>query len=259
MKYAMFSWFGYYMPFEARIDTIAQAGFDEVMLSLESEEAPYLYDKENFCSYVRKSGLDITNFHAPFIGYSQIWERSLKENAGLYQSFAEMLDMCKRHNVPALVVHTCDIELGDYKKQNGLNFFKALTEVAENNEVYLAVENVSRQFLLRYLLDNIQSPYFAMCYDSSHDYMLDEGKGRIIQDYPQRVRALHLSDNDFQKDRHWIPGEGQIPFETVLQNISRTPMEVLSFEVLANEDWREKTPLEFCKQVRQSLDPYQKI
>lgn len=258
MKYAMFSWFGYYMPFEERIDTIAQAGFDEVMLSLESEEAPYFYDKENFCSYVRKSGLEVTNFHAPFIGYSQIWERSLKENSELLQSFKKMLETCNRQEVPTLVVHTCDIELGDYKKQNGLDFFKALTDTAEKHQVYLAVENVTRQFLLRYLLENIDSHYFAMCYDSSHDYMLEEGKGRLIEDYPQKVRALHLSDNDFKKDRHWIPGEGQIPFETVLENIRSTPMDVLSFEVLANQEWQEKTPLEFCKQVRYSLDQYQK-
>ncbi len=257
MKYSMFSWFGYFMPFEERIDTIAAAGFDEVMLSLESEAAPYAYDKEKFCDYVRKRGMEVTNFHAPFIGYSRIWEKSLKENADLLQSFNEMLATCNRHGVPALVVHTCDIKLGDYTKQNGLDFFKALTEVAQTKEVYLAVENVSRQFLLRYLLDRIDSPYFAMCYDSSHDYMLEEGKGRIIKEYPQKVRALHLSDNDLIKDRHWIPGEGKIPFKEVLQNIGRTPMEVLSFEVLANKNWQKKPPLEFCKQVRHALKPYQ--
>ena len=33
--YSVFSWFGYFMPFEARIQAIKQAGFDAVMISWE--------------------------------------------------------------------------------------------------------------------------------------------------------------------------------------------------------------------------------
>ena len=40
MKYSMFSWFGYFMPFEDRIKVIADAGFDAAMISWEDEFEP---------------------------------------------------------------------------------------------------------------------------------------------------------------------------------------------------------------------------
>ncbi|WP_329885984.1 hypothetical protein [Pseudoramibacter faecis] len=39
------------------------------------------------------------------------------------------------------------------------------------------MENVTRQFLLRRLLDEIDAPRFGLCYDVSHDYMLPCGRG----------------------------------------------------------------------------------
>ena len=180
----MFSWFGYFMPFSERIAAIADAGFDGVMLSWEDETEPKPISRYAFPKMVQDAGLSITNFHAPFIGYSQIWERSLEENRGLLNFLIEILKDAADFDVPAVVVHTVDMELGDYTFENGYAFFTELAEAGERFGVDVAVENVTRQFLLYQLLDRIQTPHFGYCYDTSHDYMLGCGSGRLLQTYP---------------------------------------------------------------------------
>jgi len=249
MKYSIFSWFGYFMPFADRIHLIKEAGFEEVMISWEDEFAPTYLHKETFPDTVRNAGLEITNFHAPYRGYNDIWEKPFKENGVSFSEFVSMIEDCRRFNVDTLVVHTNDLNLSEsFKYENGLAFFSGLAESAERCNVNLAVENVSRQYLLRYVLDRIQTSHFGMCYDTSHDFIQLNARGQIIHDYYNRVKALHISDNDLLTDRHWIPTEGKIPFEKIMPMIKKTPMKVFSGEIIANERWRQKKPAEFLKQ-----------
>lgn len=255
--YSVFSWFGYFMPFEERIRAIKQAGFDAVMLSWEDEMAPYAYPKEAFPDAVRSLGLNITNFHAPYIGYNQIWEKTIAENADYVAAFVDMIADCARFDVPAIVVHTNDLDLDNdgMRLDNGYAFFSELAEAGERYGVDIAVENVSRTFLLRYVLDRIDTPRFGMCYDVSHDYMLHCGRGKLLREYGDRLKALHLSDNDLNLDRHMIPGEGLVPEAEVVRALQALDWHILSFEVIASGKWREKEPIDFLKALRGSMAP----
>lgn len=254
MKYSMFSWFGYFMPFEERINIIAEAGFDAAMISWEDEFEPWVLKKEVFPEIVRKTGLEITNIHAPFIGYNDIWESSRMEIQPKLKMFKDYLKDCQAFEIPAMVMHTCDLDEFQPELDKGRAFFSELADTAEKYGVDLAVENVSRQHLLSYLLDQIDAPRFGMCYDSSHDFLEAQNCGRILKKYKHRIKALHLSDNDFQADRHWIPGEGSIPLDEVMAEIRTVPMiKTISYEVLANEAWQEKEPRDFARAVLNSL------
>lgn len=255
MRYSIFSWFGYFQPFQERLDIIKEAGFDEVMLSWEDEFEPVRIPKESMPDRVRKLGLEISNFHAPFMGYNEIWEKNARESKPLLDRLCGFVADCRRFNVPALVVHTNDLDLGPFKMENGLRFFSILAEAGEKYGVDIAVENVSRQYLLTWLLDHIQTEHFGMCYDSSHDYMLHCGRGHLLNTFGERMKAMHLSDNDGHLDRHWIPGEGNIPFHQIVPKIQDVGMDTLSFEVNADWYWRSQSPLAFCRRVRHSLDP----
>ncbi|MDO9490674.1 sugar phosphate isomerase/epimerase [Acetobacterium sp.] len=254
MNYSMFSWYGYFMNFEDRIKIIADAGFEETMISWEDELEPWAIRKEDFPEIVRKNGLEITNIHAPFIGYNDIWESSRMEIQPKLQRFKDYLKDCHAFEIPAMVVHTCDLDEFQPDLDKGLAFFSELADAAEKYDVDLAVENVSRQHLLTFLLEQIDAPRFGMCYDSSHDFLEEQNRGRILKKYKQRIKALHLSDNDFNEDRHWIPGEGSIPLNEVMAEILTVPtINTISYEVIANEAWREKEPRDFAQAVLHSL------
>jgi sugar phosphate isomerase/epimerase len=250
---SMFSWFGYFMPFEERIAAIAEAGFDGVMLSWEDEEAPDFISRYDFPAIIARAGLSITNFHAPFIGYSTIWEKPFDENRALYEKLAGIVKDAAAFSVPAVVVHTVDMELGGYTFENGYRFFSKLAEAGEKYGVDIAVENVTRQFLLYKLLDQIQSEHFGYCYDTSHDYMLGCGRGRLLRRYPGRMKALHFSDNDFTRDRHWIPGDGFLPLDQIIETLDQMNWHTLSCEVMAPFWWQDKEPKAFCQTVHQRL------
>jgi sugar phosphate isomerase/epimerase len=250
----MFSWFGYFMPFEERIKIIAGAGFDEAMISWEDEFEPWPLKKEEFPEIVRKNGLGITNIHAPFIGYSDIWTASRTEIKPKLTEFIGFIKDCQDFEIPAMVMHTNDLDEFTPDLDKGLAFFSELADAAEKYNVDLAVENVSRQHLLDFLLEQINAPRFGMCYDSSHDFLEEQNRGRILKKHKHRIKALHLSDNDFKEDRHWIPGEGSIPLDEVLAEILTVPtINTISYEVIANEAWREKEPLDFAVAVKKSL------
>lgn len=254
MNYSMFSWFGYFMPFEERIKIIAGAGFDEAMISWEDEFEPWPLKKEEFPEIVRKNGLGITNIHAPFIGYSDIWTASRTEIKPKLTEFIGFIKDCQDFEIPAMVMHTNDLDEFTPDLDKGLAFFSELADAAEKYGVDLAVENVSRQHLLDFLLEQINAPRFGMCYDSSHDFLEEQNRGRILKKHKHRIKALHLSDNDFKEDRHWIPGEGSIPLDEVLAEILTVPtINTISYEVIANEAWREKEPLDFAVAVKKSL------
>lgn len=254
MNYSMFSWFGYFMPFEERIKIIADAGFDEAMISWEDEFEPWPLKKEEFPEIVRKNGLGITNIHAPFIGYSDIWTASRTEIKPKLTEFIGFIKDCQDFEIPAMVMHTNDLDEFTPDLDKGLAFFSELADAAEKYGVDLAVENVSRQHLLDFLLEQINAPRFGMCYDSSHDFLEEQNRGRILKKHKHRIKALHLSDNDFKEDRHWIPGEGSIPLDEVLAEILTVPtINTISYEVIANEAWREKEPLDFAVAVKKSL------
>lgn len=245
---SMFAWFGYFMPMEERLAAIRDAGFDEVMLSWEDETAPAPIPKERFPEIAARHHLGITNFHAPYMGYSRIWEKPLAENRAYLDRLIGDVADCARFAVPAIVVHTVDFELKrPYDFDNGLAFFSELADAGEKYGVDIAVENVTRQFLLRRLLDAIDAPHFGLCYDVSHDYMLPCGRGRILKDYGSRLKALHFSDNDGHLDRHWIPGEGFLPLDAVMAQLDAVGWHVLSCELNAAHFWQDRDPRVFCQ------------
>lgn len=254
MKYSMFSWFGYFIHFEDRIKIIKEAGFDEVMISWEDELEPWAVEKEKFPEIVRKNDLEITNIHLPFAGYNDIWEESriqIEPKLKLFKSYAKA---CCDFEIPTMVLHTCDLDSFEPDLDKGKAFFSELSDAGEKYGVNIAVENVSRQYLLEYLLDEIDAVRFGMCYDSSHDFLEEGNKGRILKKYKNRIKALHLSDNDLKVDRHWIPKEGMIPFHEIMPEILGIPdLKILSYEVCANKEWQKKDPLEFAEAVLKSL------
>ncbi|WKY47453.1 sugar phosphate isomerase/epimerase [Eubacteriaceae bacterium ES3] len=254
MKYSMFSWFGFFMPFEERIKMIAEGGFDAAMISWEDEFEPWALEKEEFPEIVRKLGLEITNIHAPFMGYNDIWEASRMEITPKVRQFQGFIKDCYDFDIPTIVVHTNDLDDFTPDLDKGRAFFSELADTAEKYGINLAVENVSRQYLLDFLLEEIDALRFGMCYDSSHDFLEEENCGKILRKHKERIKALHLSDNDFLKDRHWIPGEGLIPFDEIMPEIfSVQSIETISYEVIASEKWQGQDPLAFTSSVRESL------
>lgn len=261
MKTSIYTWFGFYLPFEERIRLIKDAGFDEVIISWEDEYPPFEIDRFRCAELARKYGLGITHAHSSFEeGYDTIWSPPSEKKERFTNIFKNWIEECADAGIDTLVVHTNGTDLSNYKISDGIDFFKELTETAEKEKVKVAVENVSRQFLVDKVLDKIDSQFLGLCYDSGHDFMTPCGRGRLLEKYKDRLYALHLQDNDFYLDRHWLPGEGQIPFERIIPLIKESNYPVLSLEVGADPKfWVGKKPEDFLKSAFRAVNSLKNI
>lgn len=241
MKTALAAWFGYVMPFDARLACIRAAGFDGVMLAWEDEMAPYAKTRFACAEAARAAGLEIVSAHGPYTGYNALWQSGAARDrviAVLQESIRE----CAALGIPAFVVHTNDIDLNHPDIPAGLSAFETLAETAQACGTALAVENVARQPLLRAVLDHVGAA--GLCYDSSHDFLMPCGRGKILSDYAHRLCALHLSDNDLNRDRHWLPGDGAIDYSRIVPHIARSGCKSIALEAVG--DARRETAEQFA-------------
>ena len=212
---SIFAWYGYNEPLRHRLRHIQDAGFDSIMLWWGESLAFYEYDKDSLIRLLAAHDLAIENIHAPYLDASRIWSPDAAERQRTVAAYLEWLDDCARYGIPTLVMHICDRfdDIPSGALGYGLGCLETLVRAAERLGVRIAVENTSHLHLLQYLLDRIDSAALGLCYDSSHGRLYEETPFALLRQYPTRLYALHLSDNDGVEDRHWEIGKGLIDWD----------------------------------------------
>lgn len=68
------------------------------------------------------------------------------------------------------------------------------------------------------ILGQLDSNYVGICLDVNH-CNLKQNLIENTQDIGSRVITTHLSDNDGERERHWMPGKGVIPWKQWLSTL----------------------------------------
>ena len=103
----------------------------------------------------------------------------------------------------------------------GCKFIAALTDVAKNLGVQLALENLPRKCLCRthdemqYFLERI--PDLKVCFDMNHNLLEDNVD--YIKAVADKIITLHVSDYDFVDECHWLPGEGKNDWDRIIKTL----------------------------------------
>lgn len=85
--------------------------------------------------------------------------------------------------------------------------------IAKNSGVVIALENVMlgpATDLVRNVLQETDTEIFGLCYDSAHDQIDGPRHFDLIDEFQDRIFAVHLSDRVKEFVDHVIPGEGFI-------------------------------------------------
>lgn len=257
-KIGIYSWFGAEMHMSERLRLIKEAGFDSTMLWWGDQVAFWDYEKEDLINEVRRKGLIIENIHLPYYEVHHLWDKNLK-SVEVIRSLKEGIDDCNRFDIEGIVIHVENDLLKDYNRSIGLENLRRLVYEAEKKDVIIAIENTKNNQLVEYVLKELKSNHLKLCYDSSHDWLLDGSKGELILKYSDRLQYLHLSDNDLVFDRHWIPREGLIGWEKIVKNLKETQysgtisFEVCPFDYTVNSEKLLKKTYEFGRWIEQQL------
>lgn len=213
----IFAWFGYDLPKTEYFKTIKQAGFDGVSLWWADDlgDGDYRSNPE----LVRKLGLHVENIHAPFDKVNNLWLDNL-DGSGFMDYLLGLVDDCSQYDIPAMVLHLTDGNPPPYS-EIGLDRIKRLIDKAENRNINVAFENLSRIEYLEYILSNVDSPRAGFCYDSGH-HICHTPDTDLISRYGSRLMALHLHDNDGMQDQHKLPFDGTINWADTMGRIGLT-------------------------------------
>ena len=211
----IFAWFGYRLHMAQRARLIKDAGFDVVSLWWGEEEKANTGSLNDLPGIVRDSGLEIDNIHVPFEDCNSFWSEAEKDRQNILHKYFTWLNDCATHNIPKMVMHLTEGPNPPKPNESGIATIKHLVKAAEDRNVILAVENTQCTQHLDFVFSRIDSPHLAFCYDSSHDFLWGIQPGEILDKWAGRLATIHLSDNDGQEDRHWLPGTGIVNWQKI--------------------------------------------
>lgn len=255
-KLGMFSWFGYPIPFEERLDLIKRAGFSATGFWLGTEEELVGEGEVDLLpGLVRSCDLFLEYAHAPDIGCNDVWSESEIKRKEWKRIYGSYIDLCRRHEIPSLVIHVSQSrgeQPGNFTEE-GLVALEDLVKVAEDSGVKIAVENTMQSSLVDQVFSRISSGYLGLCYDTSHDFLYSPKPGALLERWGQRLMVTHLADNDGVQDRHWLPGLGILNWKEIARSLPlKTYKGSLTLEVFSKDQEKESAS-DFMASAYQSI------
>ncbi len=246
MQTSIYFWFGYPVPPSERMEMIADAGFDQVLLWWGDDYPESNGPKESLPDLARRNGLGVENIHVPFEGANRLWADPTEAELQLAR-YLRCVDDCADHGIPAMVLHLTNGDSARAPDGSGLDRMRRLAERAERRGVTVALENLRKPVHLETVFDAVRSDRIRFCYDSGHENCFTR-TWDLLDRFGDRLAALHLHDNNGLRDQHLQPGEGTVHWPWLMDRIGRTgyPGPVsLELSVETSETWRNATAEEF--------------
>lgn len=220
-------WSGWDVDFDLAFRKMKGHGFDCVDLSLAgSDDASFvIYQKsedefKEILSKLRtaaqKHGIEVYQVHGPW-RYPP--ENSTDEERAKWRSYMERgiygchIVGCKNFVVHPIMPFGTDKE-PDSEMFYELNyeFFRSLIPTAQKYGVKICIENmpfgahsIARPGEIADFVKDLDSDVFAMCLDTGHAEILRVTPAESVKIMKEKLRALHVHDNDGKADKHACP------------------------------------------------------
>ena len=214
------------------IKMIKNAGFDGYDFTMGNHNFDLLFNNPDYIAYVQnlravadQIGIECLQAHAP----SPLM-RTADQVVPLIPVFLRAIEICSILGCKIMVVHP-----GSFLSamENKTLLYDHLLPCAEQNGVIIATENMfkwkdqtetetlpsacgtAKDFVEH--IDVINHPNFVACLDIGHSEMVNcEGAVKIIKALGgDRLKALHVQDNDLYHDNHLFPFAGKIDWSQV--------------------------------------------
>ena len=229
-------------------DIISKAGFDSVDFMLNDLVADssemYLTDTFSYCQAIKKEasqrGLTIEQTHAPF--QFKNWNNEEHFEKVIFPRTVRALEMSALMGAKISVVHPLHYKIykGNEAEMFRLNmdFYNRLIPYCKEYGVKVGIENMwqrdsrrkciimdvcnSSQEMIRYI-DTLDSEYMVGCLDLGHVGLTvrdDEAQDFIRALGHDRLKALHVHDNDYQSDSHLLPYLGKMNWSEITRALA---------------------------------------
>ena len=237
-------------------EMVKEAGFDAIDYSFfymkEKQEVlgeNYREYAQTFRAHLDAIGLECNQAHAPF-GYEYGMEGAEEEKH--FTFLARSIEAASILGAKIIVVHAIRTPRGvDFDAFN-LEFYNRLLPICEKFGILLGVENLfntdrrrncyfhqrfGKADHLNRFMEMLNSPWAVVCVDLGHAALTGNEPQEFIEDIkPQYLKALHVHDNDYLKDRHRLPYLGEMDWDAIIKALKKSgyqgdlTMELISME-----------------------------
>ena len=177
-----------------------------------------------------------------------------------------MFECCAELGIETVVIHP--IQDGPFKQKSeelllrSVEFYKSLIPMAREYGVKMATENMWQRDENRKIIDDtcaspeqlcrcvdmVDSEWLVACLDIGHVVLCDREPADFIRALgPDRLKALHVHDNDKVSDQHVLPFTGKIDWLSTCSALGEIGYTGdFTFEILKSTD---AVPAELCPDI----------
>ncbi len=134
----------------------------------------------------------------------------------------EILKIISESGIKVAVIHPSGEPISDCNRNDSLKYatesILKINETAKACGITLAVENLPRTCLCNHSDELIQilnaDDTLRICFDVNH--LLIQNHKDFVDAVGSKIATLHISDYDFKDEKHWLPGDGKISWQELL-------------------------------------------
>lgn len=224
---------------ENAIRIIAEAGFDCIDYTMDHmvyDDSPLNGpDYQNYARHLQEYGKELgITFHQAHAPFEFEWEKEGELEQRAVPRTIRCLEIASIMGIDTVVVHPLHYLNYFHNMQRvwdeNMAFYRTLLPYARKFNVRIALENLF-QFdkrgiavpdtcadAKRYIqaLEELNDPHIVACVDVGHAHLVGDNPAELIRALGhERLKALHIHDNDAVLDRHTMPYLGNINWDEV--------------------------------------------
>ena len=206
---------------ERLFSDMADAGIKHIEISVDKRQSDAL-DYGKLKEWSEKYGVSLWSFHLPFYPFSEIDISNplLAERSVEY--FKGFIEKASRIGIRKYVIHASSEPIDEKDRRARMECAKnslfKLAEIAKEYDSIICVEDLPRTCLGRSSDDILElisvHENLRVCFDTNH--LLDEEIVKFIHRVGDKIVTTHISDYDFNNERHWLPKEGDIDWQELI-------------------------------------------
>lgn len=189
-------------------------------LACRGEEEKLIARVEPLVHAVLAEGDYLWSVHLPFGGGWDAAHFNEEDRADAVRGLKRIIDLTACWHPSVYVLHGCLEPVSDEQREarikQSMKSVKELVEYAAKYGAKIALEDLPRSCIGNCTaeMERIVSASGAdICFDVNH--LLEDTHLNFLNSLESRIITTHLSDYDGIDERHWLPGEGVVPWKMI--------------------------------------------
>lgn len=199
--------------------------YDEAhLLACRGEEEKLVAMVAPLANAVLAEGDYLWSVHLPFGGGWDAAHFDEKDRADAVRGFKRIIDLTACWKPSVYVLHGCLEPVSDEQRESRLmQSIKSATELNEYAAKYdarIALEDLPRSCLGNCTAEMermVKGSGVKICFDVNH--LLGDSHENFLNSLENEIITTHLSDYDGEDERHWLPGEGIVPWKMIFNRL----------------------------------------